>query len=342
MFDAVYVLTEGGPGHTTETLSLYAYKTLMRAGSFGYGSALSVVTFRCVASLGLVWLRLLAATRRSVAPMRRRRMRRTARRSPSLTWPSSSGRSRGSVVTSLWPDAELTRVAAVAAHARELRRRAARAAASRRAIVNSLLVAGATTLACLALAAPAAFALAKLRFPGGRAAPRRRARHLDVPAHRDGEPALPRAPRASGCATRSPASSSRTRASRCPLALWLLTGIFRDLPDELYRAARVDGCTPAGRVPARAPPARRARARDDGAPRLRLRVERAPLRADLHTRAGAAHRAGGDRALRGEHREPWGEIAAASMLATVPVSSLVAVLFQRRIVAGLTAGAVKG
>ena len=35
----------GGPANTTETLSIYAYKTLMRAGDFGYGSTLAVVTF---------------------------------------------------------------------------------------------------------------------------------------------------------------------------------------------------------------------------------------------------------------------------------------------------------
>lgn len=63
VFDAVFVLTEGGPGNTTETLSLYAFKTLLRAGSFGYGSALSVVTFLCVAALGLLWLRLLSRRR---------------------------------------------------------------------------------------------------------------------------------------------------------------------------------------------------------------------------------------------------------------------------------------
>lgn len=48
VFDAVYVLTEGGPANTTETLSIYAYKTLMRAGDFGYGSTLAVATFACV------------------------------------------------------------------------------------------------------------------------------------------------------------------------------------------------------------------------------------------------------------------------------------------------------
>jgi len=59
VFDVVYVLTEGGPANTTETLSIYAYKTMMRAGDFGYGSALSVMTFLCVLLLGaayFVWM----------------------------------------------------------------------------------------------------------------------------------------------------------------------------------------------------------------------------------------------------------------------------------------------
>jgi multiple sugar transport system permease protein len=58
VFDAIYVLTEGGPANTTETLSIYAYKTLMRSGNFGYGSTLSVVTFLCVLvlALGYLWL----------------------------------------------------------------------------------------------------------------------------------------------------------------------------------------------------------------------------------------------------------------------------------------------
>jgi multiple sugar transport system permease protein len=56
VFDVVFVLTEGGPGHTTEPLSLYAYKTLLRAGSFGLGAAISLVTFLCVVAIGLAWL----------------------------------------------------------------------------------------------------------------------------------------------------------------------------------------------------------------------------------------------------------------------------------------------
>lgn len=58
VFDAVYVLTGGGPANTTETLSIYAYKTLMRSGDFGYGSTIAVATFACVAILAALYLRL--------------------------------------------------------------------------------------------------------------------------------------------------------------------------------------------------------------------------------------------------------------------------------------------
>jgi multiple sugar transport system permease protein len=68
VFDAVLVLTEGGPGHTTESLSLYAYKTLLRAGNFGLGAALSLVTFGCVLVLGALGLRLLGGPPAERAP----------------------------------------------------------------------------------------------------------------------------------------------------------------------------------------------------------------------------------------------------------------------------------
>lgn len=58
VFDAVYVLTGGGPANTTETLSIYAYKTMMRSGDFGYGSTIAVATFVCVGVLAAVYLKL--------------------------------------------------------------------------------------------------------------------------------------------------------------------------------------------------------------------------------------------------------------------------------------------
>ena len=43
----------------------------------------------------------------------------------------------------------------------------------------------------------------------------------------------------------------------------------------------------------------------------------------------------------GMHEVPWGEIAAASVIVTIPLIAVV-LLFQRRIVSGLTAGAIRG
>jgi multiple sugar transport system permease protein len=51
------VLTDGGPANTTETLSIYAYKTLMRLGDFGYGSTLAVTTFFVIAIFSVAALK---------------------------------------------------------------------------------------------------------------------------------------------------------------------------------------------------------------------------------------------------------------------------------------------
>jgi multiple sugar transport system permease protein len=45
IFDLIAVMTGGGPGGATETVSLYVYATVMRYLDFGYGAALVVVTF---------------------------------------------------------------------------------------------------------------------------------------------------------------------------------------------------------------------------------------------------------------------------------------------------------
>jgi multiple sugar transport system permease protein len=56
VFDLIYVLTGGGPANRTETLVVYAYKSLYRMLEFGYGSALSVATFLFILGLSLVYL----------------------------------------------------------------------------------------------------------------------------------------------------------------------------------------------------------------------------------------------------------------------------------------------
>ena len=60
VFDAVYVLTGGGPANTTETLSIYAYKILFQTLQFGYGSTLSVIVFLCTGFMSIFYIRVLS------------------------------------------------------------------------------------------------------------------------------------------------------------------------------------------------------------------------------------------------------------------------------------------
>jgi ABC-type sugar transport system permease subunit len=60
-FDVVYVMTGGGPGNSTETLSLYAQTVLMRYLDFGQGSALGVVTFLFVMLISWFYIKVLGA-----------------------------------------------------------------------------------------------------------------------------------------------------------------------------------------------------------------------------------------------------------------------------------------
>jgi multiple sugar transport system permease protein len=56
IFDLVFVLTKGGPGGSTTSLSLYGYHYFV-GGDFGYGSAISVVLFLLAFLLSLLYLR---------------------------------------------------------------------------------------------------------------------------------------------------------------------------------------------------------------------------------------------------------------------------------------------
>jgi multiple sugar transport system permease protein len=43
IFDQIFLLTQGGPGSATETVSLYIYRTAFRFSNFGYAAAMSFV-----------------------------------------------------------------------------------------------------------------------------------------------------------------------------------------------------------------------------------------------------------------------------------------------------------
>jgi multiple sugar transport system permease protein len=59
MFDLPRVLTNGGPGVSTETLVLYAYNTLFTSLNFGYGSALAVMSFLIVLLISFIYIKVL-------------------------------------------------------------------------------------------------------------------------------------------------------------------------------------------------------------------------------------------------------------------------------------------
>jgi ABC-type sugar transport system permease subunit len=57
VFDLIYVLTDGGPGTSTEPVALYAFNALLQNLRFGYGSALSVVIFLITFALAMLYVK---------------------------------------------------------------------------------------------------------------------------------------------------------------------------------------------------------------------------------------------------------------------------------------------
>jgi multiple sugar transport system permease protein len=61
MFDLPRVLTNGGPGKSTETVVLYTYNTMFTSLNFGYGSTLAVMTFLIVMFVSFIFIKVLGA-----------------------------------------------------------------------------------------------------------------------------------------------------------------------------------------------------------------------------------------------------------------------------------------
>lgn len=59
VFDQIFILTEGGPGNATETISLYIYRTAFRFGDFGYAAAMSFVLLLLTNIISMLYIRLL-------------------------------------------------------------------------------------------------------------------------------------------------------------------------------------------------------------------------------------------------------------------------------------------
>jgi multiple sugar transport system permease protein len=128
-----------------------------------------------------------------------------------------------------------------------------------------------------------------------------------------------------------------------PLAIWTLSAFFREIPWEMEQAAQVDGATnwQAFRkviVPLAAPGVFTAAiltfffAWNE----FVLAISLTSTTASRTVPAQMSFFVGPD-----PFNPPYSQLAAASVIVTVPVVIIV-LLFQRRIVAGLTSGAVKG
>jgi multiple sugar transport system permease protein len=66
VFDQIFILTEGGPGFATETISLYIYRTAFRFFDFGYAAAMSFVLLALTNVISTIYIRFLQTKQASV------------------------------------------------------------------------------------------------------------------------------------------------------------------------------------------------------------------------------------------------------------------------------------
>ena len=207
-------------------------------------------------------------------------------------------------------------------------------------IRNSLIVAGATTALCVSLGALAAYALARLDFPGKTAILGFILAVTMFPQISIVSP-LYLLLRALRLIDTYPGLILPYITFAMPLAVWLLVGFFRQLPLEVEEAALVDGASrwrtfmhvvlPLA-APGLATTAILTFIYSWNEFLFALSFTLGPQRQTVPVAIAL---------FRGQYQVPWGQILAASVVATAPVAVLV-LAFQRRIVQGLTAGAVKG
>lgn len=126
-----------------------------------------------------------------------------------------------------------------------------------------------------------------------------------------------------------------------PFTVWVLTSFVRDIPGELEEAALVDGASPLQTLfqvlfpvmmPALVTTGLLAfiNAWNEYLFALTFTSSNRTVPVVIANYSGAS-----------QYDQPWGPIMAASIVVTVPLIALV-LIFQRNIVSGLTAGAVKG
>lgn len=129
-----------------------------------------------------------------------------------------------------------------------------------------------------------------------------------------------------------------------PFTVWVLTAFFQALPDDLLQSAQVDGATPFQSfrmilLPLTAPAlvTTGLLAFIAAFNEYLFALTFTTIEPNARTVPVAIALFSGEIA----RQEPFGEIMAAAVLVTIPLIALV-LIFQKRIIGGLTAGAVKG
>lgn len=210
------------------------------------------------------------------------------------------------------------------------------------ALVNSIGVGLITTLIAVLLGAMAAYAIARLNFPGKRLLIGATLLITMFPAISLVTP-LFNIERFVGLFDTWPGLILPYITFALPLAVYTLSAFFREIPRDLEKAAKMDGATPAQAlwkviVPLAAPGVVTAAilvfifAWNDLLLALSLTATKAAITAPV----AIVNFSGSS-----QFEEPTGSIAAGAIVITIPVVVFV-LIFQRRIVAGLTSGAVKG
>jgi multiple sugar transport system permease protein len=207
-------------------------------------------------------------------------------------------------------------------------------------IINSLVVAGATTFICVILGSLAAYGLARFRFRGKTAVLGFILVVSLFPPVALVSPLFLLFEQA-GLINTYLALILPYLTFSLPLTVWLLTAFFRQIPFELEEAARLDGAGPLRTLwevtlPLAAP----------GIFTTAILTFIYCWNEFLFALAFTTNDASRTIPVAivmfsGYHTVPWGQILAAVTAVTLPVAVLVLVL-QRRIISGLTAGAVKG
>jgi len=209
-------------------------------------------------------------------------------------------------------------------------------------LINSIAIALITTVIAITLASFAAYAIARLEFPGKRVILAGALAIAMFPPISTVGPLFDMW-RALGLYDTYPGLIIPYLTFSLPLAIYVLVAFFREIPWDLEEAAQVDGATPfqAFRkviVPLAAPGVFTAAilvfifAWND----FVFAISLTSSDASRTVPAALAFFTG-----ESSFTQPTGSIAAAAVVVTVPIIVFV-LFFQRRIVSGLTAGAVKG